>query len=149
MPAMVMRYAVSPVARIVVGVNGSAGSAAALRWAVAEACRRQALLRIVSAWEEPGQPGAAHSDDPAQIAAERVQKALTRILLQQHYPRRIACVTPMGIPGEALLHEVNDVSLLVLGAAGVSAARAPGRTSRYCLRRGTGPLVFVPARPAP
>jgi nucleotide-binding universal stress UspA family protein len=149
LPALVMRHAVSPVARIVVGVNGSAGSAAALRWAVAEACRRQALLRIVSAWEESEQPGAAHSDDPAQIAAARVQKALARVLLQQHYPRRIACVTPMGIPGEALLNEASDVSLLVLGAAGVSVARAPGRTGRYCLRRGTGPLVFVPARPAP
>jgi hypothetical protein len=99
--------------------------------------------------EEPGQPGAAHSDDPAQIAAARVQKALARVLLQQHYSRRIACVTPMGIPGEALLNEVSDISLLVLGAAGISAARAPGRTGRYCLRRGTGPLVFVPARPAP
>lgn len=149
LPAMIMRHAVSPVARIVVGVNGSAGSAAALRWAAAEACRRQALLRIVSAWEEPDQPGSADTDESAQIAAARVQKALTRVLLQQYYPRRIACAAPMGIPGQALLDEASDASLLVLGAAGVSAARAPGRTGRYCLRRGTGPLVFVPARPAP
>jgi nucleotide-binding universal stress UspA family protein len=42
-PAMIVRYAVGPVARIVVGVDGSAGSAAALRWAAAEACRRQAV----------------------------------------------------------------------------------------------------------
>ena len=49
--------------------------------------------RITAGEEEPGQPGAAHSDDPAQIAAARVQKALARVLLQQHYPRRIACVT--------------------------------------------------------
>jgi hypothetical protein len=36
--------------------------------------------------------------------------------------------------------------LLVLGAAGVAAAEAPGQTARYCLRRGSGPLVFVPAK---
>lgn len=148
LPAMIMRHAVSPVSRIVVGVDGSAGSAAALRWAVVEACRRQVLLRIVSAWEEPDQPGAAPADDPVRIAAMRVQKALARVLLQQHYPRRIACGTPMGIPGEALLNEVGDVGLLVLGAADASAARTPGQTARYCLRRGSGPLVFVPASPA-
>jgi nucleotide-binding universal stress UspA family protein len=146
MPAMIMRHAVSPVARIVVGVDGSAGSAAALVWAVAEACRRQVLLRIVSAWQGPDQPDAGCAGDPAQIAAARVQKALARVLLEQRYPRRIACVTPKGMPGEALLNEVGDAGLLVLGAAGVAAAEAPGQTARYCLRRGSGPLVFVPAK---
>lgn len=148
LPAMIMRHAMDPVAWIVVGVDGSAGSAAALRWGAAEACRRQALLRIVSVWENADQPGAAHSGDPDKIAAARVQKALARVLLQQCYPRRIACVTPRGVPGEALLNEVSDAGLLVLGAAGIAAARAPGRTGRYCLRRGRGPLVFVPASPA-
>lgn len=147
-PAMIMRHAVSPIARIVVGVDGSASSAAALRWAVAEACRLQVLLRIVSAWEEPDQPVSAHAGDPAQVAARRVQKALARVLLQQHHPRRIACVTPRGIPGEALLNEVGEAGLLVLGAAGDRADRAAGRTGRHCLRRGRGPLVFVSASPA-
>jgi hypothetical protein len=32
------------------------------------------------------------------IAAVRVQKALARVLLQQHYPRRIACATPWESP---------------------------------------------------
>ena len=148
LPVMIMRHAVSPVARIVVGVDGSAGSAAALRWAVAEACRHQALLRIVSAWQAPAQPGAAHADDPAQVAAALVQAALAHVLLQPRYPRRIACATPRGIPGEALLSQVSDVGVLVLGAAGAAAAHTPGRTGRYCLRRGNGPLVFVPGSPA-
>jgi len=47
-----------------------------------------------------------------------------------------------------LLNEAGDVGLLVIGAAGADAAQAPGTTGRYCLRRGRGPLVFVPARPA-
>jgi nucleotide-binding universal stress UspA family protein len=38
------------VATIVVGVDGSAGAAEALRWAVAEAHLRKARLRIVHAW---------------------------------------------------------------------------------------------------
>jgi nucleotide-binding universal stress UspA family protein len=38
------------VAAVVVGVDGSAGAAEALRWAVAEARLRKARLRIVHAW---------------------------------------------------------------------------------------------------
>lgn len=152
LPAMVMRHAVSSVTRIVVGVDGSAGSAAALNWAVAEACRRQVLLRIVSAWPDPDQADAGVrgcAGDPAQVAAARVQKALAHALLEPSYPQRIACVAPKGIPGEVLLIEAGDAGLLVLGAAGGAAAEAPGQTARHCLRRGSGPLVFVPARPAP
>jgi len=53
LPVIIARPLVLPVTRVIAGVDGSAGSAAALRWAAAEACRRQVLLRIVSAWEEP------------------------------------------------------------------------------------------------
>jgi nucleotide-binding universal stress UspA family protein len=146
LPVVIVRSPALPVTRVVVGVDGSAGSTAALRWATAEACRRQVLLRIVSAWEEPDRTALPVASDPARIAAARVQKALARVLLQQHYPHRIACATPKGTPGEALLNEAGDVGLLVIGAAGADAAQAPGTTGRYCLRRGRGPLIFVPAR---
>ncbi|MGH7734157.1 MAG: universal stress protein [Gemmatimonadales bacterium] len=65
-PAMIMRRPVSPVARVVVGVDGSAGSAAALRWAAAEACRRQTALRIVSAWNSYsyGEPQSSAAESP-------------------------------------------------------------------------------------
>jgi nucleotide-binding universal stress UspA family protein len=149
LPAIIVRPPVTPVTRVIVGVDGSAGSAAALRWAAAEACRRQALLRIVSAWEEPVRPGPPAPSDPARIAAARVQKALARVFFQQDFPYRIACATPQGAAGEALLGEAGETGLLVLGAAGAAAARTPGTTGRYCLRRGRGPLVFVPASPAP
>lgn len=149
LPAIVVRPPVSPVTRVIVGVDGSGGSAAALRWAAAEACRRQVLLRIVSAWEERSRPPSSVASDPARIAVARVQKALTYVLFQPHYPYRIACATPQGPAGEALLNEVGNTGLLVLGATGAAAVRAPGRTGRYCLRRGRGPLVFVPASPTP
>ena len=47
------------VAAVVVGVDGSAGGAEALRWAVAEARLRKAPLRIVHAWTYgyTGMPG--------------------------------------------------------------------------------------------
>ena len=149
LPVIVIRRPVSPVTRVVVGVDGSAGSVAALRWAAAEACRQQAVLRIVSAWEEAAQPASFRVGHPARIAATRVQKALTRVLAQPHYPRHIACATPEGVAGETLLNEVGDAGLLVLGVAGaaaeVNAAQPAGPTCRHCLRRGHSPLVFVAA----
>jgi universal stress protein family protein len=93
LPAMILRRPASPVARVVVGADDSAGSVAALHWAAAEARRCQALLRTVSAWEEPGQPAPSQSGHPVQIAARRVQKALARVLSRQHYPRRIRART--------------------------------------------------------
>jgi len=145
LPAIFIRTPEQPVTKIVVGVNSSGGSAAALRWAVAEACRREALLRIVSTWESAGPLGSPLTGDPARIAAARVQKALVRVLSQQCLPCRIGCATLKGAPGEALLSEAGEAGLLVLGAAGPGPEREPGPTHRYCLQNGHGPLVFVPA----
>ncbi len=140
--AFFMRAPVVPVTRVVIGVNGSARSAAALRWAADEACRQNAALRIVSAWQETGRP---YADDEARVAAARVQKALTWVLAAQTYPHRIGCATAQGQPGEVLLTEAGEAGLLVLGTAGDDTVEALGPTGRYCLRRGQGPLAFVPA----
>lgn len=145
LPALVLRPPACPVTRVVVGVDGSAGSVAALYWAAAEAVSWQAGLRIISAWEEePARPGPAPAFHPAQAAARLVQTALARILSQQHYPPRIACAAMRGTPGEALLSQARDTGLLVLGTAGAGSARTPGATGRYCLRHGNGPLVLIP-----
>lgn len=135
---------------VVVGVNGSAGSVAALRWAAGEACMRGTGLRIVCAWQRPG-PGRPEHDrpaEPARIALMRVQKALARVLRELCFPARITCATPHGPAGSALLAEVGEGNLLVLGTRPPGSALAPGRTGRYCLRHRRGPLVFVPARPS-
>ncbi|WP_131822963.1 universal stress protein, partial [Mycobacteroides chelonae] len=42
---------------IAVGVDGSAGSLAALRWALAEARRRGSTVRAVHAWQLPYHQG--------------------------------------------------------------------------------------------
>lgn len=144
MPTLVLRSPACPVTRVVVGVDGSPGSVAALYWAAAEAVSWQAGLRIISAWEEPARPLPALACHPAQAAARLVQTALARILSQQHYPPRIACAAVRGTPGESLLTQARDTGLLVLGTTWAGSARTPGETGRYCLRHGSGPLVLVP-----
>lgn len=144
-PTMILRPAVSPVTHVVVGVDGSAGSEAALRWAAAEAVRRQTGLRIVSAWQEPARTGSSPAGHPAQAAAHILQEALARFLSQQHYPLRIACAGLRGTPGKALLTQARGSGLLVLGATGAGPGQVPGATGTYCLQHGSGPLVIVPA----
>lgn len=139
------RARLSPALRVVVGVDDSAGAAAAILWAAAEACRLQVVLRIVSAWQEdnPDEPGTALTGHSALIAAARVHKALQAILLPHDRPYRVSCATPRGAPGEVLVGEAAGACLLVLGTTGA----VPGPTSLYCLQRARGPLVFVPASP--
>ncbi|MGH7736245.1 MAG: universal stress protein [Gemmatimonadales bacterium] len=128
-----------------VGVDGSAGSAAALQWAAAEACRRQVALRIVSAWEEPdpAEPGSRYSDR-VQIAAARVQTALASVLGRPHLPRQVACAAAEGQTGKVLLDQADNADLLVLGITRLGTELAPGPVGRYCLRHARGPVVFVP-----
>jgi nucleotide-binding universal stress UspA family protein len=147
-PVTLLRASTAPVTRVVVGVDGSAASTAALLWAAAEALRYQAGLRIVSAWgevsawEETAPCRAVH---PAQAAARLVQKALAHVLSQQHYPPRIGCAALRGTPGQALVSQARDTGLLVLGAASTHAAHLPGSIGRYYLLHGRGPLALVPA----
>lgn len=133
--------------RLVIGVDGSAGSAAALRWATAEACRRRAALQIVAAWEppDPAAPGPSRPGDRAQIAATRAQKALGRVLREPQQPARVCCAVPEGNPGgsapgpgrghrpaSSRYHRNRD-----------PAGARPGRPVLPAAR--TRPVVFVPA----
>src|SRR3954453_11155595 len=148
LPALFMRGATGPVTSGVVGVDGSAGSAAALRWAADEAWRRQVGLRIVSAWQEAGRGCLTCAGDPAREAAARFRDARAHDLVRPDYSHHIACVTAHGRPGEVLVSEAGQAGLLVLGAAPDNVAQVLGPTGRFCLRRGRGPVVLVPARRA-
>jgi nucleotide-binding universal stress UspA family protein len=145
LPALFMRVPIVSVTCVIVGVDGSAGSAAALRWAADEAWRRQVGLRIVSVWQETSRTRLTRTADPARVAASRVKDALGHVLSRHDYSHRITCATAHGGPGEILVSEAGEAGLLVLGAAGNDIAQALGPTGRFCLRRGRGPLVFVPA----
>lgn len=133
--------------RIVVGVDGSRGSGAALRWAAAEASRRDAALRIVSAWQgdDPGTTWQAGIPDPSAAAAGRVQDALDGLVREHGCPQRISCVTPGGLPGRVLVEQAAGAELLVLGA---DPGAGPGRTGSYCVSFARCPVVFVVFVPA-
>lgn len=126
----------SPARRVVVGVDGSPGSLAALRWAAAEAARRGAPLRIVCAWDPAGN-GAGSA---ASLAAATVQDALDFVVCLDGRLESVSCVAPEGEPGKVLVEQASGAAMLILGAA--STARF-GDITRHCLRFARCPLVFV------
>jgi nucleotide-binding universal stress UspA family protein len=105
--------------RIVVGVDGSAGSAVAVRWAAAEAQLRQVELRVLTAYhrQHPSlhfTAGRHAGPGPDEEATAVVHAAVTEA-------RSIAPdveVRGMALPGYAvpvLLHAAEEAALVVVG----------------------------------
>lgn len=139
--------------RIVVGVNRSAASVAALRWAAAEARLRRTTLHVVHAWE-PAARRASYAilgDSPA-IGQERrrAQDSLAAIMgaaFGGEIPGDITAEVAEGMAERVLAHHSQDASLLVLGAAAGAgqAGPPPGPVIRSCMRSARCPLVIITA----
>ncbi len=139
--------------RIVVGVGGSAGSFAALRWALREAGLRRARLQIVRAWEDrakrvaPYAPGASQGnaqeeDRRAEVA--RLEEA-ARSAVSPAPPVPVAVQTSEGLAARVLLDHAAGAELLVLGSASNSTPGGIGPVARACLRNAPCPVVVVNA----
>ena len=128
--------------RIVVGVDGSPGATAAVRWAAAQAHRTGAELRIATAFG-PSSDFIGHDDaqkhmddvvDQARHEASEVDPDLT-ITHQEHF----------GRPDLALRSESGEADLLVVGSRGKGgfAGLLLGSVSRQCVHRSACPVVVV------
>lgn len=134
--------------KIVVGINGSMASQAALRWAAAEGRLRGARVEAVHAWEWSGGLHAPYaplasrtSREDEHAAALRVAERAVRELGESH-------VTPVvieGPPTRVLLRETEDADLLVLGAHEAAAEPYPviNPVVTACLLRARCPVVVV------
>jgi len=127
--------------RIVVGVDGSAASVAALRWAVASS--RWLGLPVEALFVTPGdQQRKAGELDPEVVLTGVVDVALTPA--QRRAGLSVSRQVVAGSPAEVLVERSQQASLLVLG-------RSQGRdplhvsTTSRCLRHAACPVGVVPA----
>jgi nucleotide-binding universal stress UspA family protein len=156
-----MKVQASP-GRVLVGVDGSPASAAALRWAAAEARLRGMRLHVVHAWDPyavaqaPYAPAGAGRDVVGHATDGSALTALVREAVGLDGWPAVQFEVVDGLPVRALLARAPGAAMLVLGStrsaglADVPAGqpRAPlGAVARDCLRGAPCPVVIV-AEPA-
>jgi nucleotide-binding universal stress UspA family protein len=138
--------------RIVVGVDGSRASLAALAWAASEAQLRQAELLAVHAWDDTEcglAPYAAHGGRPSpeQERAEAAAQlaASVRAVLASAPTAALRTELAEGRAERVLLDRAAGAELLVLGSTSQVGPfpAAAGPVHRACLRGAPCPVVIV------
>ncbi|HLH83631.1 MAG TPA: universal stress protein [Trebonia sp.] len=138
----------SAVRRIVVGVDGSAESAAALRWACREASLRGAAVHAVHAREAPCHSMASYAVSARCRPHDDTDGMddMWRTVLPGHVPGvQIRTEVADGLAARVLLDRCEGADMLVLGTASDTpgAPRPAGPVIRACLRRAACPVVVI------
>ena len=135
---------------IVVGIDGSAGSRTALRFAVEEAGLRQTKVKVVSAWNVPSgvymQPTYVELDlDVLQQAASDVAKQQVVDVMGAERAKDVDVVMREGNAAQALLEESHDAEMLVVGSRGHGGFTGLllGSVSQQCAAHASCPVVVV------
>jgi nucleotide-binding universal stress UspA family protein len=141
------------VRKIVVGVDGSAGAAAALSWAHAHAQLTGAELEVVLAFNY----GLAWIDVGSDYQATWVEHAtlkardeIHRVIAEAIPDAGDVVVHPLvveGEPAEVLIEIARPADLLVVGTRGRGgfAGLLLGSVSQRCVERAPCPVVVVPS----
>jgi nucleotide-binding universal stress UspA family protein len=136
--------------RIVVGVDESSASLAALRWAAREAGLRTARLQVVCAWERARWRLAPYAsrlhlpgrDEDRAAAGARLEGAV-RTMLGPAPAIPVSVEMAEGLPTQVLLDRAAGAELLVLGGVASTGRDAIGPVARDCLRHPPCPIVVV------
>jgi nucleotide-binding universal stress UspA family protein len=140
--------------RIIVGIDGSPASTAALAWAVRQAKSTGHPLLAVSVCRLDAKPASStplpvtrplgadpfreqHARD-LRTAVEQIGPDADGVLIEQ--------VVPTGDPGTVLVELAADADALVLGGHGYrkSGLTVIGSVAAYCLRHASCPVTVVP-----
>jgi nucleotide-binding universal stress UspA family protein len=150
--------------RVVVGVDGSPASAAALRWAAAEARVQGMRLHVVHVRDRQAVVAPGHIAPSAggaaadRAVAECAVKAMICQTLDQESCPDVQLELADGLPVRVLLDRAAGAALLVLGSARpgamdagpVGRPRPPlGPVARDCLRAAPCPVVMVTGQRVP
>lgn len=132
--------------RIVVGVDGSEPSRAALRWAARQAELTGDAVVAVTAWEYPvfgvGQV-LLPPEDPESIATRMLAETVTATLRDSSVEIRQQTVG--NHPAQALVDTADGAQLLVVGSRGhgTFSAALLGSVAMSCIQHAPCPVVVV------
>jgi nucleotide-binding universal stress UspA family protein len=135
---------------IVVGIDGSAGSRAALRFAAEESGLRQIKLKVVSAWHVPEgvymQPTYMDLDlDTLRQGAGDIAEQQVVDVMGAERAKAVEVVIREGNAAQALLAESHGAEMLVVGSRGHGgfAGLLLGSVSQQCAAHASCPVVVV------
>jgi nucleotide-binding universal stress UspA family protein len=139
--------------RVAVGVDGSAGSIAALRWAARYAEATGGVVRAVMAWHYPAAVGLPVGRAPAQVTDEvkhDIRGRLDRVVAEAFPgtpPGYLEPEVSYGHPAQVLVDESEQADLMVVGRRGHSplAHLRVGSVSSYLISHAACPVTLVPS----
>jgi nucleotide-binding universal stress UspA family protein len=143
-----------PAMRVVVGVDGSEGAAAALAWAAAEATLRHSTLHVVHAWHYPATGGMAEFAG-ATVAWEELDGPERELLdariteLATSWPRlAVERTLAYGSAAAAIVGAAEGAELVVVGSRGWGGFTGLllGSVSQQVAHHAPCPVVIVPCR---
>ena len=136
---------------VVVGIDGSANSLAALRWASAYARLTGSTVHAIATWEFP-----AYADTSGMVTMpgqdfliSGAEAILDLAIEQAHVPDDVNVVREAieGAPAHTLIDRSIDAALLVVGRRGHSGivGALTGSVATSCVNHARVPVVIVPA----
>lgn len=145
----------APGYRIVVGVDGSAPSKAALAWAIRQAELTGATVEAVMAWQYPVMVGGygwvpAAAPEAAEfkaIAGRELSKTVAETVDDSANTVKVSATVREGNAAQILLHAAQGADLLVVGSRGHGGFTGAllGSVSQHCVHRATCPVAIIRA----
>ena len=141
-----------PGPRIVVGVDGSQSSLAALKWAIRQARLAGGSVDAVTAWEYPAgaggfgwSPGAAFATTDLASVAEKALSEATATALAGADGVPVRQLVREGHPARVLIDATVGADLLVVGSRGHGgfAGMLLGSVSAHCVRHASVPVLVI------
>ncbi len=139
---------------VVVGVDGSRESQAALRFALADAARRRVGVRVVAAYVPPeywavsyGLSALPTLDELDRDSEQLARDAVSAVVALEPRLGRVPTelVTLPGPAAKALIDQSRDADLLVLGHRGRGGFKSAvlGSVGLHCVLHATCPVTIV------
>ena len=137
-----------PTDRIVVGIDGSSSSMAALEWAVRQAELTGSALQVITTWEWPINYGWAFPLPSDYDPADDAQKMLAGIVepVQIGHPNvSIRTTVVEGRPAPILVAASEGAELLVVGSRGHGefSGMLIGSVSEHCVTNAHCPVLVL------